>query len=61
MPAHCTHEPLSPQAKPSLAWDRYQEAAFEMWEMAGPRQISNWMLEQMANRLREYFPDAAND
>lgn len=57
MPAHCSHKPVSPQMKSCLEWDEYDEAAYEMWEMAGTQFVSNRLMKNMADRLRELFPE----
>ena len=56
MPAHCSHQPISERTKSCLEWDEYDEAAYEMWEMAGTRDVSIYILRVMADRLRELLP-----
>ena len=57
MPTYCSHEPLSQRTKSCLGWDEYQEAAYEMWEFSGSLEVSPRLIEIMADRLRELFPE----
>jgi hypothetical protein len=56
MPAHCSHEPLSQRTKSCLEWDEYDEAAFEMWEMATGQALGGLTIKTMSHRLRQLLP-----
>jgi len=43
--------------KSCLEWDEYEEAAYEMWDLASRQGLTG--LKQMADRLRELFPEKA--